>query len=262
MPPAGNIEDILETIEPIESKVKIMSNPNDLFNVSPGDTVRFLDFYIKFYDFTIPRQTKYKDILSHYTYREVCDWKIAPDYYIEAIKDASYMISISFIPRNWPKETFAAFIIATVKNDKDIYYKLLCARNFYSERDKTEFNPSFGIYLQCILSKYLYSAGYKNIYLDASSENLLGYYNRWGFLLGKKECNTKDEITEQHIEAIKNGIIPQFYNRIEKSDYKTNAGYRMKFCNFNFNVLCEYARQKMHQVWEYFSNHPDSLISA
>lgn len=199
-----------------------ITDPVQILSIQPGEHYKYLKFHFKFYDFADPNQYPYKNYILNIYPQEVCHWETNTEFYGESVANARYMLTVTFLPENWPKESYAAFLMATPFNNEDVYYWLLCARPFtqfdeqYNELET--FSPSFGILLQCILGKYLSSLGYKNIYLDALETNLQ-YYIKLGYeLLGQKE---------------------------EK--------YKMRMLNVNPDVFCLKALEKLVQLKEFNS---------
>jgi len=228
-----------------------INDPSELLNIKPGDHLMFHKFHLKFYDFDNLNHFKYKSAIGEMFIKEPCHWTINQKYYQESLEKTRYMLVISFIPDNYPDESIDSFLMAYPLSPKEIYISLICAREIYSDKLGKKINPSFGLILMCAFLKYAKNMGYINAYLDASNEDLLDYYTRWGFLLGKSQCGNIDEITDQHIESIEKHVTQKFYEKIQKSDppYKTAAGYKMKMCDINFTKICNYATDKITNIW-------------
>jgi len=153
--------------------------PEELYELKPGDHVTFLDFHFKFYDFALPGHLPYKDYLVNLNHREVCNWEITKEFYTEAIARGRFMITITFLPENWEKESFAGFLIAEPTPDDDIYFWLICARSFVDESG-AEISPSFGVLLQSIMLNFLRRMGYRRVFLDALP-SCVKYYQKYGY---------------------------------------------------------------------------------
>jgi hypothetical protein len=87
-----------------------------------------------------------------------------------------------------------------------------------------------GLLARYVGMKVMFNVGVKYVYNEALNKELIGYYEKLGFRLGKKGCEEKDVITDRHEKKIKEGkkYIPRNY---------VEAGYKMKFCSKDLNEL-------------------------
>jgi hypothetical protein len=122
---------------------------------------------------------------------------------------------------------------------------------------------NFGVMLSCLLFRYVKTIGIINVYNDSASEELISYYSRFNFRLGKEKCGIDDEITKQHeIIVGKNKEEKAEFIESLKAKYKTNHGYRMKLCGNKYEALCDYLENHIENTWEEIGNNDDIYMSA
>ena len=81
--------------------------------------------------------------------------------------------------------------------------------------EEGKINLSFGIILRCILLQYTKKIGYVNVYNDASNIELIPYYTRFGFRLGKEKCGVQDKITDSHNAHLIKKTEKMFYDKLD-----------------------------------------------
>ena len=124
---------------------------------------------------------------------------------------------------------------------------------------------NFGVMLRCLLFKYAKKIGITNVYNDSASEELIPYYSKFNFRLGKEKCGRNDEITNQHeiiVGKNKKEEENYFIETLKKADYKTNHGYRMKLCGNKYEALCGYLKNHIENIWEEIGDNNDIYMAA
>jgi hypothetical protein len=123
---------------------------------------------------------------------------------------------------------------------------------------------NFGVMLRCLLLRYAERIGIINVYNDSVSEELIPYYSKFNFRLGKEKCGIDDEITNQHEAIIVKNNKKEDAKFIEslKADYRTDHGYRMKLCGNNYAALCDYLEKHIDNIWKEIGENDDIYMSA
>ena len=261
---------------PFENVTQI-DKPGDLFNIKPGDHYKFFGFHMKFYDFDIPDHNKYKDILKKMNISNPCQWKIKKEYFYDAVDKSRFAITLTYFDG---KEYIDSFILCDQLSINELYVSLTCSRPIFSEKkyneaiafdvsnkgnfNKGNINMSFGLFLRCVILTYAKSIGFTNVYNDASESDLIPYYTRFGFRLGKNKCGTEDKITEKHELAISKKTEKDFYASVnimtdnDSTDvYKTKSGFRMKLQGIEVGNMCSHAHKKLTENWSDLEKYDD-----
>lgn len=261
---------------PFENVTQI-HNPEDMFNITPGDYYTFFGFHMKFYDFDIPDHNKYKDILKKTNIGEPCQWKIQKEYFYNAVDKSRFAITLTYFDG---KEYIDSFILCDQLSINELYVSLTCSRKIFSDEkyeeaialdksnkgnlNKGNINMSFGLFLRCVILTYAKSIGFTNVYNDASESDLIPYYTRFGFRLGKNKCGTEDKITEKHESAILKKTEKEFYasvNTMTDNDstdlYETKSGFRMKLQGIDVGYMCSHAHKKLKENWSELEKYKD-----
>lgn len=204
------------------------------------NTSKILNFTIT--RFTSPDPNLRKALLEDRS--EACRWSIS-DKYLEEVLDKTnlgYVVTFpeSFYTEHFQREKIAAFILASYDEIREIgFIYLICNMSFFSNKlylmtGSGDLPLRFGFLLHCYVLRDFRNRGIAEVYLDASTIDLVKYYSFLGYRLGKEPCGDDDPITELHEVSLTDPekIIPK--------DYKTPAGYRMKLCR-NFEMLCTIA---------------------
>ena len=252
----------------------LIDNPELVFEIKPGQTFKFFGYTMKFYDFALMSNNKeVKDsLIKIKNYETACHDTIGWGYFRDAVYEARFAITLTFMDEGI--EHYDSFIIGDSLNDSDtdFYTLLTCSRIIMSPKKKMDDikagvkNPdgiislSFGLVLRCIMLQYAKTLGFTHAYND-SVPNLLSYYTKFGFRLGKEKCGTKDKLTDEHVLAIKDDEkTKRFYKKmLDNKGYQTISGFRMKLCDFNKGEIniCEYAHKKLRENWHYLEKYND-----
>ena len=256
------------------SNSRLIDNSDSVFEIQPGQTFKFFGYTMKFYDFTLIKHNKYfKDRLVEIpNFKTACHKHINRGYFKDAVYKARFAITLTFMDEGI--ELYDSFIIGDSLKDSptDFYTILTCSRIIMSPKKKREdikkgvgkssgiISLSFGLVLRCIMLQYAKSLGFTHAYND-SVPDLLSYYTKFGFRLGKEKCGTKDKLTDEHVLAIKDDEkTKRFYKKmLDNKGYQTISGFRMKLCDFNKGEIniCEYAHKKLRENWHYLEKYND-----
>ena len=275
--------------DPFDTIIDITKTPDKIWDLKPGDHYTFFGYTIKFYDFNIPEHVIFKDKIKKNYNRKSCHQKIPIEYFEKAVDKSRFAIIITFLETvNYDKdypEILDSFILANTGpytidsnlelTDEDLYVYLTCSIETYSnkkfEEKKTfpkdykagNIKTHFGIILRCLLLKYAKSIGIKNVYNDAGESHLIPYYTRFNFRLGKEKCDVFDEITNKHEQVISEKNEEKNKEFIDSlQEYKTSAGYRMKLCGNNYDALCKYSTDHLHEAWGQIGEYDDIYNAA
>ena len=279
----GGASSAATTYRTFGSNSTLIDNPELVFEIKPGQTFKFFGYTMKFYDFALMSNNKeVKDsLIKIKNYETACHDTIGWGYFRDAVYEARFAITLTFMDEGI--EHYDSFIIGDSLNDSDtdFYTLLTCSRIIMSPKKKMDDikagvkNPdgiislSFGLVLRCIMLQYAKTLGFTHAYND-SVPNLLSYYTKFGFRLGKEKCGKKDDITEEHMRAIEENIrngdptrwweAKKFYTKmLTKKGYRTSSGFRMKLCNFDKGEIniCKYAHKKLKENWHYLEKYDD-----
>ncbi len=180
---------------------------------------------------------------------EACRWSINDKYLEEALDKTNlgYVVTFpeSFYTQQYQREKIAAFILASHDNNTGFVY-LVCNMRFFSDRlneltGSGEVPFRFGFLLHCYVLREFRNLGIAEVYLDASSLDLVKYYTMLGYRLGKEPCGEDDPLTTLHEAFLTQPekVIPE--------GYVTPAGYRMKLYH-NFETLCTIADKSLERA--------------
>jgi len=243
----------------IKKYFKIIDNPLDLYNIKPGDKYLFSKFCLKFYkkEDILTQKILKSQFIGYNFYNNIyntCRTKIYTKYFIEQLEKMKYLLTISHYIEG--KEEIDAFMIAYPKNKNNLYISLSCARTY------DNINPSFGLLLRCILLKYAYENGYKNIYNEAVAIELVKYYSNWGFrVYSPTENCDKDKLSKIHSSYLEKGDeedILNFYNNYTKNYFNLGKTVRMRICQSNLKnsiqKIYDYTSQKLISIWDKLNN--------
>jgi hypothetical protein len=262
--------------QPIMDDVDFLSTPtkiteiDELINIKPNDSFEWNGFLFKFYDFNIKSHEKYKSQFNISELIETCGKKISESYLKYSLETCDYLITVSDSQTyilNKDHDTSMSDVYAFSMNNTlnygtslNTYTSTTCSTTLTN--DAGEKILSFGLLLRYIMLKYLKSIGFVNAYNDASTFDLLAYYTRWNYRLGKGLCEVDDNITDRHKELISQGnkeAINSFYEELTASKYNTNTGYRMKLCGINLDGWLEYLKKSMSGIKERLEADYDSI---
>lgn len=242
----------------IKKYFKIIDNPLDLYNIKPGDKYLFNKFCLKFYkEEDILKSQLYLDVNDTKNFKnilDICRLKMNIPHIKSELSKTKYLITISHYIEG--KEEIDAFTLAYPKDKNDLYISITCARTY------NNINPSFGLLIRCILLKYAYENGYKNIYNEAVAVELMKYYSNWGFRVysSTEECD-KDKLSEIHssyMEEGDEGDIYHYFDNYRKNYFKFGKIVPMRLCykNLNINIkkMYDYTSTKLISIWNKLSN--------
>jgi hypothetical protein len=224
----------------------ITLTPEQMFTMQPGDYYNFFRYQLAFYDFAIhPRP---------FTEPSQVNCKSKGD-----------TLTASYIEKHYAKTRFyinvtltseegdiypQAFLLCEQLSPTDLYISSVCASAPMSDKktaNEGQLKTSFGVLLQFILLTYAKQNGFKNVYLDAAGKDLINYYTRFGYRIGKEMCGVADRDTATHQTALNNNEA-RFYQHLDAT-YPTTHGYRMKLCNFNkYDLLAIYAHHTLENT--------------
>ena len=245
----------------IQKYFKIIDNPLDLYNIKPGDKYLFSKFCLKFYkQEDITKSNLYTEINHHENYKNIsnaCRLKINMRHIFIKLNKTKYLLTISHYVKG--KEEIDAFTLAYPKNENDLYISVTCARTY------NNINPSFGLLLRCILLKYAYENGYKNIYNKTAGKDLVNYYSIWGFRVydDSENCNKKKSLSRYHSKLLKKNDLTELENFYIKNIRKNVIPMRIchKDLNDNIQKIYNYTSQKLISIWNKL-NSIDTDITA
>lgn len=240
----------------------------------------FFGYHIKFFDFTLLGHDK--NVLKQMKgINDACHFEIGKDYYDKIIEKIRFAIVILFYSDDLNKYVYDSFILCEELSPTELYISLTCSKEIYSDKKylanngKKDSNDNplsplslgniktgFGVILRCIMLKYTKSIGFVNIYNDAAGYDLIPYYTRFGYRLGKSACNTSDIVTDEHEKSILDANDKEFYLKLKDSEYKTPNGFRMKLCGNKYENMCDYSYKKIKETWAELEQYDDIYISS
>jgi hypothetical protein len=260
---------------------------DQLFQLRPNDIVEWNGFLFKFYDFNNKSHEKYKSLIQINT-NSVCKKQIKDEYLKESTDACDYLITVTdskeyqaYKSTSNPDlndspdlKNIYAFIMNNTLNygtKLNTYTSILCSMDIYGDDGESKV-ITFGLLIMYIMLNYLKSVGFVNAYLDAAYDELLPYYSRWNYRLGKGSCELADAVTEKHNEIIKLNVadeLKSFYSHLDDDKYTTEHGYRMKLCGIDLTGWTEYLiktntgikeRLEANQlVYVYFNDYQDKI---
>ena len=198
---------------------------NHLFYIEPEDKFRFSVFQLELHKFKglddTSREVYTKLACNAQICREKPDTQHLTNYCQFVMRDAEFILTLSIMDNKLNPDDNSnciAFIVTAPFHYKDTYtdsaldyeLKLICA---------IKGKIPFGMILHSIMVQFLFNnnteLAVNNIYLHASSWNLLSYYTALGYLIGDKKCaasfdvkgrltamNHEDTLTDIHIEVL------------------------------------------------------------
>jgi len=227
--------------------MKIFSRmlPTDIINIGP--------FYIYYLLRDVDREL-WNSMLEYIKifYNQTCRGEIA-ELYQTKFKEANLMVlCVSHdkdIYDEYKIDVLNGFLIARYDIPrKEANIILICFQNLSLDKLQSEdkrLRLSGGLFLHCLGLNILRQLKIKNVYLEASVKELITYYYRLGYRLGKEYCGQDDKITDLHqfypIEKVINKL-PRDY-----ADETYDFSYRMKFCDFDEKSICFEAFQKFRE---------------
>jgi hypothetical protein len=187
-------------------------------------------------------------------YDTTCRGKISREYK-KSFKEANLMV----VCMSQDIETYKihkidllnGFLIAKYdEKKKDANIILVCFQDIYERGIRIKI--SGGLFLHCLALSVLRNMGMKNVYLEASDEDLIQYYYDIGYRLGKSPCGKRDKITDLHKTNDIKQVIEKLPSDYANEDY--DFAYRMKWCNFREESMCfkvlEMFRKNIYRVRE------------
>lgn len=276
----SRLEDIVRPDNLFRDEIQI-SDPNDLFLIQPGDHFSFFKFHVRFYDLERSGHERFREHLSQINIGLTCRSLINQKYFQDHIKKSRFVILVQHDSNQDEEFGVEALIMAEPHLKRGMYIPLICANQIFSAKKKYaqwakiqqdskkilttsemsrlceslnvgEIKLSLGVYLHYVLIKHCIKTGFTNVYLDASREDLIGYYQRWGYLLGRNPCKELDMVRNTHEKWILNN--KKATEEDLPSGFKTNRGFMMKLCEKRHSIFLvkmeQYAKAKIDQAWD------------
>lgn len=198
-------------------------------------------------------------------HRLTCHWTDFTEYLAEYESTVNTMVIITHTREISPgvkteQELLTAFSMGIIsENSGEII--TTCGREFSSkiqyEQTGIEKIPlKIGLFVRCILSKYMIRQGVTEFYNDAANMGLVKYYSTLGYRLGKKPCGVPDDVTDIHEKYIRDGGPSYELYQSLPDTYWMPHGFHMKMCKFN-DKICLDAIASLRRFGEILKQYDD-----
>jgi hypothetical protein len=215
----------------------------------PTDVIKIGPFHI-YYLIRDLNKDLWNEMLKYISifYDNACRGELSESYQTK-FKDSNLMVLCSTHDveqyKKYNLDVLNGFLIAKYDIPKrEANIDIICFQNLETSKNE-KLKISGGLLLHCLGLNIIRQLKIKHVYLEASVENLIYYYYKLGYRLGKERCGEEDLVTDLHDKYPIDKVIdrlPKYYSNLENG-----FSYPMKWCDFDENDICFESFQKFRE---------------
>jgi hypothetical protein len=155
---------------------------------------------------------------------DICELGVTNEFVEKAYDEIRALFAVVWQPADEDPEV-TAFLLFDVKDDGSGYVSAVCSKKLTNEMGKVPFE--FGNLLMCLAHKFAIEKRIQPMYLDASNESLVTYYERLGYSIGLGCDAEPTKYTDALHKAKDEGRDFDF------APVMTENGYHMQMCTID-----------------------------